>query len=544
MTVFKEKKGARISLVKVFSTGITGILFIFILLTYFTFTRLLSFESTLKDISDKSLPNLIRISQLYSQAARLLESTELLSKSASGASKRLAQKRLSTNIINIRKAANNAFVNVFLDTQLDTIAIELDEFSALIEDSVQTLENIELLRAQMYNINVQAVNIKKQSSSVWVLGFSQVITDVSKALNEKKLQRVRFLFNQLEKQLNKLSTISGEGQDKAVRRQLTNQFKILLFDENGMELLKVKSLRLEGRAIGRENFVHNLIEDYLAQLSLLTNETEQNITLKVATSVVDMKEQTQLIRLILIGGVVFLLIIVVLFQQRILKRISIFKQIVLNETQEFDYQTMLNGNDEITDLAEAFNEFTHTIDIQKQKLEQLSMLDGLTGIANRRALDIRLKHDIEISTRQKSSVAILLMDIDCFKQYNDNYGHSAGDQCLKDVAKIIGDSLHRDSDFVARYGGEEFVCVLPETNSEGAQMIATHLLEQFKHAALPHKSSNVADYVTVSIGITTSQPTALLTPEAIIRQADTALYIAKKAGKNSSSLYFAAKPLN
>jgi diguanylate cyclase (GGDEF)-like protein len=97
---------------------------------------------------------------------------------------------------------------------------------------------------------------------------------------------------------------------------------------------------------------------------------------------------------------------------------------------------------------------------------------------------------------------------------------------------------------VARYGGEEFVCVLPETDSEGAQMIATHLLEQFKHAALPHKSSNVADYVTVSIGITTSQPNALLTPEAIIKQADTALYIAKKAGKNSSSLYFAAKNLN
>jgi diguanylate cyclase (GGDEF)-like protein len=544
MTIFKEKKGARISLVKVFSIGITGILFIFILLSYFTFTRLLSFESTLTDISDKSLPNLIRISQLYSQAARLLESTELLSKSASGASKRLAQKRLSTNIINIRKAANNVFVNVFLDTQLDTIAIELDEFSALIEDRVQTLGNIELLRAQMYNINVQAVNIKKQSSSVWVLGFSQVIINVSKALNEKKLQRVRFLFNQLEKQLNKLSTISGEGQDKAIRRQLTNQFKILLFDENGMELLKIKSLRLEGRAIGRENLVHNLIEDYVAQLSLLTNETEQNITLQVATSVVDMKEQTQLIRLILIGGVVFLLIIVVLFQQRILKRISIFKQIVLNETQQFDYQTMLNGNDEITDLAEAFNEFTHTIDIQKLKLEQLSMLDGLTGIANRRALDIRLKHDIEISTRQKSSVAILLMDIDCFKQYNDNYGHSAGDQCLKDVAKIIGDSLHRDSDFVARYGGEEFVCVLPKTDSEGAQIIATHLLEQFKHAALPHKYSNVADYVTMSIGITTSQPTALLTPEAIIKQADTALYIAKKAGKNSSSLYSAAKPLN
>jgi beta-glucosidase-like glycosyl hydrolase len=179
------------------------------------------------------------------------------------------------------------------------------------------LANIELLRDQMYKLNVQAVNIKKQSSSAWVLGFSQVINNVSRALNEKKLQRVRFLFNQLEKQLNKLSTISGEGQDKAVRRQLTHQFKTLLFDKNGMELLKIKSLRLEGRVIGRENFVHNLIEDYVAQLSLLTNETEQNITLQVATSVVDMKEQTQLIRLILIGGVVFLLVIVVFFKKRL-----------------------------------------------------------------------------------------------------------------------------------------------------------------------------------------------------------------------------------
>jgi diguanylate cyclase (GGDEF)-like protein len=537
MTASTTKKGARISLVKVFSAGLTGILFIFILLSYFTFTRLLSFESTLTDISDKSLPNLIRISQLYSQAARLLESTELLSKSASGASKRLAQKRLSTNIINIRKAAKNAFANEFLDTQLDTIAIELDEFSTLIEDRLHILANIELLRDQMYKLNVQAVNIKKQSSSAWVLGFSQVINNVSRALNEKKLQRVRFLFNQLEKQLNKLSTISGEGQDKAVRRQLTHQFKTLLFDKNGMELLKIKSLRLEGRVIGRENFVHNLIEDYVAQLSLLTNETEQNITLQVATSVVDMKEQTQLIRLILIGGVVFLLVIVVLFQQRILKRISVFKQIVRNETQKFDYETILNGNDEITDLAEAFNEFIHTIDIQKQKLEQLSMSDGLTGIANRRALDIRLKHDIEISIRQKSSVAILLMDIDCFKQYNDNYGHSAGDQCLKDVSKIIGDSLQRDSDFVARYGGEEFVCVLPKTDSQGAQMIAAHLIEQFKQAALPHKYSNIADYLTMSIGIATSQPDNVLSPETIIKQADSALYVSKQTGKNSFNLY-------
>jgi diguanylate cyclase (GGDEF)-like protein len=544
MSISATKKGARISLVKVFSAGLVGILTIFILLSYFTFTRLLSFESTLTDVSDKSLPNLIQISKLYSQAATLLESTELLSKSSSDAAKRLAERKLQVNLINIRKAAQEIFANEFLDTQLNTVAIELDEFSALIEDRLQTIDNIELLRIQMYQLNAKAINIETQSSSEWKLGFSQVSVNVSRALHEKKLQRVRFLFARLKKQLNQLNAISAQGKYNAVRLQLTNQFKTLLFSENGMEASKIKSLTLEGRALGRENFVHNLIEDYVAQLGFVTNETEQNITEQVAASVDDMKKQTHLIRFILIGGVVFLLIIVVLFQKRVLKRLSVFNQIVRSETQGIEYQILLNGNDEITDLAEAFKEFTQTIEKQKQKLEQLSMSDGLTGIANRRALDIRLKHDIELSIRQKSNIAILLMDIDCFKLYNDNYGHSAGDQCLKDISKIICESLHRDSDFAARYGGEEFVCVLPNTDTKGAKEIAAHIIEKLQHTALPHKYSNVADYVTMSIGIATSQHNHLLTSEAIIRQADTALYAAKKTGKNTYILYSSTIPLN
>jgi diguanylate cyclase (GGDEF)-like protein len=303
-----------------------------------------------------------------------------------------------------------------------------------------------------------------------------------------------------------------------------------------METLKINSLRLKGRATGRANFVHNLIEDYVAQLGFVTNETEKNMTAQVALSVEDMKKQTHLIRTILIGGVIVLLMIVILFQQRVLKRIRIFNQIVRDKTHGVEYQMVLAGNDEITDLVEAFIEFSQTIEKQKQKLEQLSMSDGLTGIANRRALDIRLKHDLELSNRQKSNVAILLMDIDCFKLYNDNYGHSAGDQCLKDVSKVIRESLQRDSDFVARYGGEEFVCVLPHTDPKGAQEIALHIIEKLKHAALPHRFSKVADYITMSIGIATSVPNHLLTPEAIIRQADTALYTVKNTGKKAYQL--------
>jgi diguanylate cyclase (GGDEF)-like protein len=544
VTISDTNKGARISLVKVFSAGLVGILFIFILLSYFTFTRLLSFESTLTEVSNTSLPNLIGVSQLYSQAATLLESTDLLSKSSSNASKRLAEKRLQANLNSIRIAAKEVFANDFLDTQINTIAIELDEYSALIDHRLQTLGSIELLSAQMYKLNTQAISLNKQSLPAWNLGFSQVSVNVSRALNEKKLQRVRFLFNQLKEQLNDLNAISAKGQDNTVRRQLTSQFKTLLFSKDGLESLKIESLRLKGRAIGRENFVHNLIVDYLAQLGYVTKETEQNTTSQVASSVIKMKQQTRFIRFILIGGVVFLLAIVILFQQRILKRIRIFNNMLRSEAQGAEYQTLLDGNDEITDLVEAFEEFTQTIAIQKNKLEHLSMSDALTGIANRRALDIRLKHDIELSSRQKSSIAILLMDIDCFKLYNDNYGHIAGDQCLKDISKVICESLYRDSDFVARYGGEEFICVLPDTDSKGAQEIAAHLIEKMKLTALPHKYSNVANYLTMSIGITASIPDGVMTPEAIISQADTALYAAKGSGKNAYSLYSSAIPMN
>ncbi|WP_299082103.1 diguanylate cyclase [uncultured Paraglaciecola sp.] len=536
MTEAVEKR-ARISLVTVFSIGLASVLFVFVLLSYFSFTRLLSFESTLTFVSNKSMPKLIQIGQLYSQATSLIESKQLLSRSSSFASKRLAEQQLQENLNSTRKASKDILANEFLDTQLNTIAFELDEFSTLIEERIQTFDSIALVEAQMYELNLQATIIEKHSPSTWILGFSQALVNVSRVLNEDKLQRVRFLFLQLKKQLVELRASAANQQNNDKRQRLTTQLEALLFAEDGLQALKIKALRLAGRTLGRENFVHNLIVDYVAQMEFVTKETEQNITLKVASSVKEMKQQTQLMEYLLAGGVVILIITVILFQQRVLKRIRIFNLIVRNKTQGFEYKTMLDGNDEITDLAAAFKEFTQTIDLQKRELKKLSMADGLTGIANRRALDIRLRHDIELCSRQKSHVSILLMDIDCFKLYNDNYGHIAGDQCLKNVSKIITDSLPRESDFVARYGGEEFVCVLPNTDSQGAIKIATHIIAQMKHNALPHKYSNVADYVTMSIGIASSNPTILLDQETIIKHADNALYQAKENGKNSWLLY-------
>jgi diguanylate cyclase (GGDEF)-like protein len=532
-----KNKGPRILLINVFSVGLVGILVVFVLLSYFTFTRLLSFESTLTSVSDKALPKLISTSQLYSQASRLLESAPLLSNSSSNASKRLAEKQLEANLNAIRRAAKDLFANEFLEIQLNTIALELDELSTLIASQFVLKEDLKALTEQLYQLNNQAQELNQVNDSTWVLKFSQIILNVNKALNETRLQAVRFLFVQLEQRLEQLELSHSIEQDQLKKQQLTRQLKTLLFTENGLEVLKIQSLRLKGRAIGRENFVHNLVEDYVTQIGFVTNETQQGITLQVADSVVDMNQQTDLIRFILIAGVMCLLVIVIMFQQRVLKRLRIFNLMVLSETQGIKYQAKLGGNDEITDLAEAFNEFTNTIEKQKQSLEQLSMSDDLTGIANRRGLNLRLEHDITLSIRQKSSLALLIMDIDCFKLYNDNYGHVAGDECLKAVSQIIQECLHRDSDFIARYGGEEFICVLPNTNQQGAKRIATQITQSFNTIRLPHKYSNVTGHITISTGIVMLHPDAPLPSSLLIKRADQALYAAKAAGKNTFEFY-------
>ncbi|CAK0742951.1 two-component system, chemotaxis family, response regulator WspR [Gammaproteobacteria bacterium] len=169
-------------------------------------------------------------------------------------------------------------------------------------------------------------------------------------------------------------------------------------------------------------------------------------------------------------------------------------------------------------------------------LERLSTTDGLTGIANRRRFDEYLDFQWRQSSRSGTPLSLLLTDIDYFKNFNDHYGHIQGDSCLKQVAGAIAGVVARSSDLVARYGGEEFVCLLPGTNSAGAQVIADRLLNLVRALAIPHAFSQAADHVTVSVGLTTQIPTAKGSPLHLLEAADQALYHAKNTGRNQLAL--------
>jgi len=166
-----------------------------------------------------------------------------------------------------------------------------------------------------------------------------------------------------------------------------------------------------------------------------------------------------------------------------------------------------------------------------KQLELLSRSDGLTGIANRRCMDDFFKREWSLAIRNKTSISFVIIDIDFFKLYNDNYGHPQGDDCLRAVAKQLKNTLKRPSDLIARYGGEEFALILPNTIS--ARTIAENCRKSIESLNIPHEHSSVAKVVTISIGICSVIPTVKMSSRELIETADQALYLAKDNGRNT-----------
>lgn len=172
------------------------------------------------------------------------------------------------------------------------------------------------------------------------------------------------------------------------------------------------------------------------------------------------------------------------------------------------------------------------LESSNRELQRISCQDGLTGIFNRRHFDNYIEQEWARAVREGSNISLVLADIDYFKAYNDHYGHQAGDECLKVVARVFRESLQRPADFAARYGGEEFVVILPKTGVDGAVVMAESMRSRVDRLNLRHDFSRTTDHVTISLGVATVRPNPKIRPQELIGLADKALYEAKQKGRN------------
>jgi len=199
---------------------------------------------------------------------------------------------------------------------------------------------------------------------------------------------------------------------------------------------------------------------------------------------------------------------------------------IKNERGEITHYSCVQEN--ITERKRA----QEALEESNRKLEALSITDGLTGIANRRRFDEVLAQEHARHARSGAELSLIMFDIDFFKLFNDSYGHVMGDECLRQVAGVAEECMARPADLAARYGGEEFTCILPDTDSYGAVVIAERICRGILALAIPHKGSNVAEFVTASFGVVTARCSTDEPAVDMVTTVDELLYRAKSSGRN------------
>ena len=178
------------------------------------------------------------------------------------------------------------------------------------------------------------------------------------------------------------------------------------------------------------------------------------------------------------------------------------------------------------------NELNAELQKHKEILSQMSYMDGLTGIANRRRFNEAIEEEWRRAARSGTLLGLILLDLDFFKPYNDNYGHSAGDDCLVQVASALSEVVNRPGDLVTRYGGEEFAVLLPETDMSGAANVACRMRDNIEALGVVHGFSSVSAVVTASIGVAAMVPDKGRSYNDLVEAADQQLYAAKEEGRN------------
>ncbi|NLK00123.1 MAG: diguanylate cyclase, partial [Clostridia bacterium] len=199
----------------------------------------------------------------------------------------------------------------------------------------------------------------------------------------------------------------------------------------------------------------------------------------------------------------------------------IFKFRNLNKRLELD----------VTERTKELNDANQKLQKANEELEKLSVMDCLTGVYNRRGFGDLLQRYWKICSRERLPLAVIMIDIDNFKVFNDTYGHLAGDQSLRSVAQVIDNMVQRPGDFSARFGGEEFIVMLYNTTEEGAAVVAEKIRSQVE--GLRIENEELSTFITVSLGAAAMTPNEDMEPCSLINAADQALYRAKKDGKNT-----------
>jgi len=500
-------------------------------------SRLLGFQHNIGDIANNAIPSVVHTSKVYSKINQLLYLTEAMGQAPSQAVRHNLYLDIQENLQGLEQLTADRQSVLYQEAQLVALTEELSSLNELTNQRLELQQQVQARLAQVYLLYEKLQRTADNEAAVTgrqmtgLLEIAEVVAQSGRAITINRLLMLRQLQHQVSTQLELLSSDTMQSASKTL--MLQRQLQQLLLADDGVFPLRIQQLVTTGRANGRSNFVRNLVLDYARLAENSAYDVSVTVLADAELSNRQIRQYSQQILFISGLAILFLAAGIYLVHLRVVRRLEQLNSNVLKQLQGKPASHQIAGHDEIAVIAGSFRYFADTVKQQQRELELLSYTDSLTGLANRRALEMRLNEQLSQAQRQQWPLSLLMIDVDCFKAFNDHYGHQAGDSTLQQIALILQQGFNRATDMVARYGGEEFVVILPNTNKTGALAIAHQLQELVGQAAIPHEHNLAGPYVTISIGIAALERAGPADYDLILRQADNALYLAKGAGRNT-----------
>ncbi|WP_100636653.1 GGDEF domain-containing protein [Marinomonas sp. ef1] len=541
--ISKTSNNRRLSLVKQLGILLVIGLLLFVSVGYVLQTRLEQTKSILNDLTLNTIPAMNNATRSALKSGELMSALESLTSATTPAERRIAELEVTEKLKALEKETSKITDNQTVIMLLKTTQEETEHLNVLIDQKLDLAYKIKVNLKKIWDLKIEADQINPPTNILpleqtyfmqWQIALLQTLSFAYKIENTERLSDLQEIHRLLELNLQNMDVVSTNlaAPLKKQVEQINTDLRCILSDPENLAEQQANYLRIIGRTRGREHFIHNMISDY----SNITNQQSlveyNNLNGKIASLAQGMTTQ----KIWFICGFILLSTMIIatlgLYSYAV-KRLRTLTQKINLMTK--GSHNLPSNRDEIDELFQAFDEFSNTINTQTRRLESLSLTDSLTNIANRRAFDQRLLVELSSDKSSRYDLSILLIDVDYFKQYNDTYGHISGDEALQKIASSLESIINKETDLLARYGGEEFVVILPNKSAKQAEEIAQQMKQVIELINIEHKTSKIADAITVSIGIVTRVKNGKTDTDTLMKNADIALYHSKAQGRDQAT---------
>lgn len=507
-----------------------SIIGLILLILMLSFARLNDVRSVLSTVTSNAVPALTQATALTREVQHLISLTARLTSSENQSARRIVKTQVDETLSRLQSPSLiNQDSERYLSTQLNVLAQEIDELNGLVRRRISVEQEAHAEREALFLFLNRLVDkssadyLSEESADVLV----SLILQIAQINQQFQLHELRLLETQIENAIEALAELSSG----ARHNELVSSLSSSVLGDEGMVDKQANILRIRGRSRGRGSFVEHLAEEVATNIEFKAANITQETSAKGQKAIAGVSKQ--ITQSLVLSGVVMLIcciIIVYIYKRIILRLIDLTKLVEKGSTEVENFQ----GSDEIARLAKSFASYFERVRSQEDELIRLSLSDALTKIPNRRAFELEIEKSMALAKRHSWPLTLMLLDVDSFKGYNDHYGHTQGDECLKAVAAGLNSAITRTTDFCARYGGEEFVVILPCTDESGARIKAEDIRASIESLQLEHKKSAISDYVTMSLGVATFNysGTKEWSLNTMLNEADAALYEAKASGRN------------